>query len=177
MPKDYLISSHGRVQSVLKVIEKTKGSRQMKYTRRPKILKPAKSKDGYLKNAVSNLGKLNSFLVHRQVALAFIGNPKNKLEVNHINGIKTDNIVSNLEWVTRSENCQHSFDIGLQKPKRGELNGKSKLTESQVIEIRTAKKNNGMFWGRTKLAKKFNVSSKHIQEIANNPKLWESVSI
>ena len=51
--------------------------------------------------------------VHRLVAIAFIPNPHNHPEVNHINGVRTDFRVGNLSWVSRKENMQHSWDTGL----------------------------------------------------------------
>lgn len=74
--------------------------------------------------------------IHRLVAINFVLNPCNKLEVNHVNGIKTDNRCENLEWCTRSENNQHAFNIGLKTGRRGVENHNSKLTEKQVLEIR-----------------------------------------
>ena len=61
-------------------------------------------------------------LVHRLVAIAFIPNPDNKPQINHINGIKTDNHVSNLEWVTNSENVLHSFRVLGKKANKPGLN-------------------------------------------------------
>jgi len=59
---------------------------------------------------LSNI-KINSFQIHRLVLLAFIPNPENKLEVNHINWIKDDNRLENLEWVTRSQNQLHKYRV------------------------------------------------------------------
>ena len=92
----YMISSYGRVFS----------------TKRNKILKPYNS-HGY---CVVDLGERRdnrrASYVHRLVADAFISNPDNKEEVNHINSVRHDNRVENLEWVTPSENVKHAWKYG-----------------------------------------------------------------
>lgn len=70
---------------------------------------------GYNLATLTNQGEKKSFTVHRLVAKHFIPNPENKKEVNHINGIKTDNRVDNLEWVTSSENKKHAYKSGIVK--------------------------------------------------------------
>ena len=107
-------------------------------------LKPAISKKGYLQVGLQVNGKLISKRVHRIIAETFIPNPENKPMVNHINGIKTDNRIGNLEWCTAKENVAHAISMGLfvfpnpvnKIPKRGELNGVSILTDIAVKDIR-----------------------------------------
>lgn len=77
-----------------------------------KIKKPSLSV-GYHQVMLYKNNQYKFFKVHRLVANAFIPNPKNKRTVNHINGIKTDNYVSNLEWATDSENISHAYDTRL----------------------------------------------------------------
>lgn len=80
-------------------------------------------------------GQKRTFRVHRLVAMAFLPNPQNKKEVNHIDGNKENNSLENLEWSTRQENAQHAVDTGLIKPRRGEDCSFSILTEEQVKEV------------------------------------------
>ena len=95
----YLISSLGRVYSI----------------RNRKFIAQYKNRYGYLKCSLKKEGKNKSVFVHRLVATAFISNPNNKPEVNHKNGIKTDNSLNNLEWCSRLENVRHSWKLGLSK--------------------------------------------------------------
>ena len=81
-------------------------------------------------------GKQKNFFVHRLVAQSFIENPKNKSEVNHIDGQPMNNKVDNLEWVSKSENEQHAYSNGLKINLKGSANPSSKLTENDVIEIK-----------------------------------------
>lgn len=106
-----------------------------------------------------------AYTVHRLVAKAFIPNPLNKPEVNHINGIKTDNRAVNLEWATRSENARHAISTGLAQT--GERSGSAKLTLKQVRIIRS-------LFGKMrihKIAEKFNVAKSTIEAIKHG-KTW-----
>lgn len=80
-----------------------------------------------------SFGKSRQFYIHRLVALAFIPNPNNLPTVNHINGVKSDNRVENLEWCTYSENNQHAFDTKLKSYNHLTM---SKLTSQDVLNIR-----------------------------------------
>ena len=105
----YQISNLARVKS----LPKKKGY-GIGYIQKEKILKPANNGD-YLFVRLGKNGKYKNLFIHRMVAQAFIPNTENKCDVNHKNGIKTDNRLENLEWNTRQENIIHSFKNGLQK--------------------------------------------------------------
>lgn len=89
--------------------------------------------DNYQRIVLMKNGVKRRFMAHRLVALAFIPNPQNKPEVNHIDGNKSNNIVSNLEWCTASENTQHAFRTGLCKA------SKLKCTSKKTLCIETGK--------------------------------------
>jgi len=101
------------------------------------LLNPAKMKKGYLRVRLTNKNKGFSPLVHVLVAKAFIPNPENKQQVNHKDGIKWNNNVDNLEWNTQSENQIHARKLGLFGDINGENNNYHKLTESDVLQIRS----------------------------------------
>jgi hypothetical protein len=82
----------------------------------PKGLLKLNSKHKYVPVSIYQNGNRITTYAHRLVAEAFISNPENKLEINHINGIKKDNRVENLQWSTRSENMKHAYDNGLNTP-------------------------------------------------------------
>ena len=80
-----------------------------------RILYKKTNNRGYIYYGMSIKGKLQDVLAHRAVAEIFLMNPENKYQVNHIDGNKENNCVSNLEWVTGSENVKHAFDNKLMK--------------------------------------------------------------
>ena len=81
------------------------------------------------------LGKKRDAYVHRLVAEAFLENPRNCEQVNHIDGNKKNNHVSNLEWCTNQENQIHAIKLGLRVSLKGQDNPAAKLTEEQVLDL------------------------------------------
>ena len=156
----YQVSNLGNVKSLEK---KTKFGRSCKI-HNERILKQSNTL-GYL---IISINK-KCVKVHRLVAKAFIANPENKKQVNHINGIKTDNRVENLEWNTSKENNNHAVNIGLNK-NYSIFNGNSKLNINEILFIRNSNIKN------TLLSKKFNVTTTtihHIKKLKTHKSLIE----
>ena len=118
------------------------------------------TKDGYPTIKLSKNGNAIRYRIHRLVALCFLENPFGKEQVNHINGIKTDNRVENLEWATQNENQLHACKNGLKL---------RKLTESDVLKIRNDKRTG------SEIAKDYNITFQTVSEIKNK-KIWAWVS-
>lgn len=136
----YKISNLGNIRSLDRVVEKTNYSKLGKsFIQRQKIkgkaLIPSKDKYGYMRLSTQVMGERCSFKVHRLVAEAFIPNPNDDPCVNHINGVKDDNRITNLEWCTYSENYKHAVDNSLIEYFTGE-NAFSCKYETKVFDMK-----------------------------------------
>ena len=122
---DLMVDSLGNVYSVYN----NAGNKRVK----PKLRKLFSHKGGYQSVRTTNA----CYLVHRLVAIAYVPNPLNKPEVNHKDGIKDNNVVTNLEWVTVSENAIHAFKNRLRTTNnglKGRTNALSALSK-QVVQM------------------------------------------
>jgi hypothetical protein len=163
----YQISNLGRVKRLEgKCLTKGNSYRSVK----EKILKPFpnKARGNYLYINLNMYGVIQQYRLHILVAKHFIPNPSNLPEINHIDGIKEHNYVSNLEWCTQLHNMQHSFKIGTHKIRKGNSSPNHKLTSEQIIKIREE-----LSLGKTgrHLAFKYNVSEGMISLVKHN-KNW-----
>lgn len=128
------------------------------------LLAQQQDKFGYVCVGLTvNHWKVKTKKVHRLVAEAFIPNPENKPQVNHIDGDKTNNCVENLEWVTAKENMQHAFRIGLHKGSCYGKLGKDNPQAKVVLQIK-----NGEiiaeFYGLREAAESVSKGCSHIGE-------------
>lgn len=150
----YDVSDAGRVRSI---------------KRRTIVLAPRYDRWGYIKAALFKDGAYHPKLVHRLVAAEFMEPaPSAMHEINHIDGDKANNRADNLEWCTRSENGLHAYRNGLSVSRKGSAHGCSKLTESQIAEIKSLL---GQGVRQRDIAARFGVGQPQIHRIATG-KRW-----
>ncbi len=158
----YEVSSVGRIKSLDRIVDLGRQINLMK----GKLFIVKNDKYGYPKTAISKNKIIKHTTIHRLVAQAFIPNPENKPQVNHRNGIKTDNRVENLEWCTNKENMQHAHRTGIKVNKGGENHQWAKLSVEDVEYIR--RNYNHKTCKLKDLAKRFSVCEGTISLIKNN---------
>ena len=143
--ENYYVSNFGRIKSIRKNI----------------IIKQCFNKDYLVIGLTNNYGR-STVRVHRIVAICFLGNPINKqMEVNHKDGIKTNNSVGNLEWKTHKDNSIHMFLSG---------NRKMKVTPDIVRQIRIMYNHKNLL--QTEIAKNLKLSVSCVNEIITGKKWW-----
>lgn len=147
----YQVSNFGRVKSFK--------------LKTPRIMKPELGKDGYLRIDLKNNANHKHFSIHRLVAKAFIMSEANKDQINHIDGHKLNNHVSNLEWCTVAENNQHALETGLRKS--GGEHRDAKLSNAQAEQIRNMYVPADPEFGAAALADFFGVEQTTILDIVH----------
>lgn len=164
------VSNLGRVRSFDRVATFVRNGTVQTQKRRGQIISPCLTKSGYLEVSVAINGVRSKYLVHRLIARAFVPGYEEGFSVNHINGVKTDNRIPNLEWVTLARNTQHQWENGLVNL-RGENQPSSKLTAKQVRIIRELFK---MGVSPNMLSEIVDISSSELYNIKNG-KRWNDL--
>lgn len=161
----YQISNLGNVKSLPKI--------NGLYIRKEKILTPKKKKTGYLFVALSKDKDIKYFHIHRLVAQHFLPLSE-KIFVNHKDGNKSNNHVSNLEWVTGLENIKHAWENDLMKSHLAEKHFNAILNNEQVRKIKLLLSNGELT--QLEISKIFNITEKHLNKIATG-RIWKSIKI
>lgn len=150
----YEVSNYGRIKGL-----------NCNWQSKPKIniLKGGIITCGYRQVLLYKNKGRKAYLVHRLVGAAFISNPNSLPAINHKDGNKLNNHVSNLEWITNSRNRFHAFEIGLCKQETGENNPNSKYTKETVLAVRKAYKKE--IFGFTKVSRLFNIPRRTVEKM------------
>lgn len=169
---NYAVSNYGRIKRI---------KRGIRYKNRNVglILKQYLTKEGYLQVflCLNKQGTYKGKYIHQLVLETFTEKPSQKYEPNHKNGIKTDNKLDNLEWVTRKENLIHASKLGL-LPKehpwaKGKLPPNTKLKREEVLEIKKLLKINNLT--HKEISKKYNIGRATITAI-NMGIIWKTIN-
>jgi hypothetical protein len=164
----YQVSNIGKIKSLPKTVNGNGRSNSTRFLKE-RIRKQHINKKGYYGIVLCKDGKMYYGETHRIIAKAFIPNPLNLSQVNHKNGIKSDNRIENLEWCDASYNIKHAVNMGLLPKPIGERNAMAKLSEKQVQEIRQL---NGKLMHK-EIAELYGVGRSNVTVILNN-KSWRS---
>ena len=170
----YQVSNLGRVKSLGRNIKKPLLKSGYCW-QEERILKPYKNRKGYLNVRLCKDSRTKDFQIHRLVAIAFIPNPENKPQIDHINADKTNNNVNNLRWVTCKENIRNPLNMVHLTGKNHPMFGKKHTEETKrKISDRLSGKNHYLYGKhmseetKEKLRGKNNPTSRKVRNIETN---------
>lgn len=165
----YEVSNMGKVKVLESFNKRNNHGKMVIYHQKEIIRKVGLASSGYALITLRKNGKTKSFLLHRIVAKAFISNPENKPNVNHIDNDPANNATSNLEWVTQKENYAHSERQG--RNTFGERSGVSKLKEVDVLKIREMYRSGSL---KADIANIFSITTANVVYIVSR-KTWKHI--
>jgi hypothetical protein len=140
--------------------------------KRNKLIKPEKLRNGYLRVVLSSCDGRQRYLVHRLVLSSFVREPNNNEECDHIDGIRDNNALSNLRWLSPKDNVISAANKG-HMSRRGEKHGLHKLCTQDVLDIREYLHNHNNIT-IAYLAEKYNVSITTIRDVYSR-KTWNHI--
>jgi len=171
---NYQISSLGNIRSKGKYVPYIgRNGKPCKRWAKPTVLKWSVGTSGYPTTHIyDDTPTRKTIMIHRLVAEYFLEPVEGKEFVNHIDGDKTNNVVTNLEWVTKSENTVHAIETGLLNH-RGEKSNFNKLSEKEVIELIAARRYlKGKVTAR-QLSEKYGICEKYAATFGNLKNKWD----
>lgn len=160
----YKVSNKGSVKSLNRVENYTYKGYEVSRFRKGRILKQKNTYDGYLESTLLKHGKPKCFRTHRLVAMAFNPTEKTGLEIDHLNCLKKDNRIENLEWVTNKENIDRAIKNDLFNPV-GSSNSNCQTSEEQVMMVRVLS-NEG--YTRRQVSEKVGIPKSRVKQIVTN---------
>ncbi len=164
----YKASDLGRIKSLDRISNNRYGAIKIK----SKILVSVIGSSKYYVLGLSKDKKRKTFMVHRIIANSFIEKIPNKPYVNHKDGNKENNLLTNLEWCTSGENQKHAYKNYLQPSRNGINNGRCILTTEKVLEIRNMYSSEKI--NISSLSRKLNISRSAISSIIHR-KTWKHI--
>ena len=162
----YEVSNLGRVKSIARWKPQNNGGKCWVEDR---ILNNSVNNRGYVRLCLHRDSKGKSYKLSRLVAQAFVPNPNNLPYVNHIDGVKTNDIYTNLEWCSQSDNVKHAYTCGLRQSAIGKVR-LTILSFEKAEEIRALYKSGDK--NQREIAELYGVSTATINGIINY-KIWQ----
>lgn len=156
----YQCSNFGNIRSLDREINTKGGTKRIS---KGKILKP-KTNPFYYCVGLSKFNKCKTYYIHRLVASSFISNSNNLPEINHIDGNKLNNNITNLEWITSSKNKYHAFEIGVSK--KGKDNNLAKFSKEIIENVK--KDLSKKIYTQRQIAHKYEMSYAQVSRIKTN---------